>query len=154
MNLKYLPVLIVVFITTLAACKKNNKTPGEGKWQETKMRRYNQDKTTGAISSDTTYKANTFGRFDYMQFYSNGTCVLSVTEQVTNAQGTVEYTYTKSDSGFLLKPAHVDPELISGVSTGYTVLNASSNTLILHGVTSYINPSVPYITISDSYYTK
>lgn len=118
------------------------------------MRVYNQDITTGALSGDTTYQSDTFGKFDYVEFYSNGICVVSATEQVSKVQDTWEYTYAQSGTGFLVTPAHTDPYIISGVSTVYTASRVSSNTVVLHAVTSYLNPSVPYKTITDSYYNK
>lgn len=152
--MKFTPGLIfIVLISLSTACKKDSNVIA-GKWQEAKMRVYNQDVTTNAISSDTTYQADTFGNFDYVEFYSNGICVLSGAEQVTKSQDTREYTYAKSGAVFLLKPAHTDPYIISGVSTDYTASRVSSNTVVLHAVTSYLNPSVPYKTITDSYYNK
>jgi len=155
-------ILIFAALVTLStACKKGNNAPVEGKWQEVKMRYYNQDITTGAISADTTYQANTFGGFDYLQFNINVTCVLSETAEVGTASGQVtkvqdiqDYTYAKSGSGFILTRSNVYPGLISGVGTTLTVSSISGNTLILHAVSSYLNPSVPYKSISDSYYTK
>lgn len=146
-------IMIVALVLGVAACKKDTNAI-TGKWQAAKMRVYNLDINTGAISGDTTYQANTFGRFDYVQFDSRGNCVLSATEQVTNAQYIQEYIYTKSGSEFSLKPAHTDPYIISGISTSRTALVVSSGTLIIHAITGYLNPSVPYKTISDSYYTK
>ena len=161
MNAKHLLILFIAGITALTACKKSSNAPVEGKWQEVKMRYYNQDITTGAISEDTTYQANTFGSFDYVQFGSNGTCVLSETGfigtesgLVTQTQDMTDYTYAKSGSGFLLTPAHTNPDIVSGIGTTLTVSSVSGNTLILHAVSSYLNPSVPYKTLSDAYYTK
>jgi hypothetical protein len=154
-------LLFVILIASLAACKKSSNAPVEGKWKETKMHLYNQDIITGAISGDTTYQANTFGNFDYVQFESNGTCILSATglinnsqQQITKVQDTYDFTYTKAGSGFALTPEHTNPSLISGIYTTYTVSGISGNTLILHSVAGYINPSVPYKTMSDAYYTK
>jgi hypothetical protein len=153
-EMKFTPILILIVLITLSiGCKKDNSTI-MGKWREAKMRVYNQDITTGALSGDTTYQSDTFGKFDYVEFYSNGICVVSATEQVSKVQDTWEYTYAQSGTGFLVTPAHTDPYIISGVSTVYTASRVSSNTVVLHAVTSYLNPSVPYKTITDSYYNK
>ncbi|MGZ3891692.1 MAG: hypothetical protein ACXVIY_13995 [Mucilaginibacter sp.] len=160
--MKFTPILIFIVIISLStACKKDNNTPVEGKWQEVKMRFYNQDINTGAISGDTTYQADTFGSFDYLQFNSNGICIFSQTElinnsaqQLTKVQNMHEYTYAKAGSGFALTPAQTNPSIISGIGTTITVSSVSAKTLILHAVSSYLNPSVPYKSISDSYYTK
>lgn len=154
-------LIFIILITLSTACKKGNNAPVEGKWQEVKMRYYNQDITTGAISGDTTYQANTFGSFDYLQFNINGTCVLSRTGLINNAQqqqtkiqDIQDCTYAKAGSGFVLTQVPKTPAPISGIGTTYTVSSVSANTLILHAVSSYLNPSVPYTSISDSYYTK
>lgn len=160
MNLKYVPILFIILITLLTACKKESYSV-EGKWQESKMRRYNRDIKTGYISGDTVYQADTFGGFDYLQFNSNGTCIFSGTglinnslQQLSKVQSIKDYTYVKSGTGFALTPTHTDPYLISDVYTVYTVSSVSRNTLVLHGVASNIDPYFPYQMISDSYYTK
>ncbi|MFI5162981.1 MAG: hypothetical protein ACHQHN_16995 [Sphingobacteriales bacterium] len=159
--MKFTPALLfIIVIMAFTACKKSGNGAVEGKWQKVKMRVYNQDINTGAISNDTTYQANTFGSFDYVQFNSNGTCVLSETgfigteSQVIATQDKQNYTYAKSGSGFALTLVQTNPSVISGIGTTFTVSSVSGNTLILHAVNSYLNPSVPYKTISDSYYTK
>jgi hypothetical protein len=159
--MKYrLPIFVIALIAALVSCKKDANYSIAGKWQEVKMTTYNQDLTTGAISGDTTYKAATFGIYDYAQFNNDGICVISETgwigtaAQVIKVQEIQNYTYTKSAESFLLKPAHTDPYIISGVSTDYTASRVSANTVVLHAVTSYLNPSVRYKTITDSYYNK
>ena len=160
MKSNYLPILFIVLITSLTACKKESYSI-TGKWQEVKVVTYNRDNTTGAISGNTTFPASTFGSFDYAQFNNNGTCVLSATgitynslQQQTNVQVIQNYTYAKSGSGFALTPVPQNPPIISGIGVTYTVSDVLANTLIIHSVANYLNPSVPYKTISDSYYNK
>ena len=158
MNTKHLPLFFILSVIFFAACKKES-SPIVGKWQEVKMRTYNQDLSTGAISGDTTYQAATFGVYDYAQFNNDGICVISETgfigtaAQVVKVQDLQDYTYTKAGSGFVLVST-ANPSAISGEMTGHNVSSVSSNTLIIHSVTGYLNPSVAYKTISDSYYTK
>ena len=156
MKPKYLTLFVLFF--GLLSCKKES-SPIVGKWQEVKMTTYHQDLTTGAISGDTTYQAATFGAYDYAQFNNDGSGVISETgwigtaAQVVKVQDLQNYTYTKAGLGFVLIST-VNPSMLSGVATSHVVTGISSNTLIIHSFTGYLNPSVSYKTISDSYYTK
>jgi hypothetical protein len=161
MNAKHLLTLFIISMTALTACKKSVNAPVIGKWKEVKLRVYNQDKTTGAISSDTTYQASAFGKFDYAQFSINNTCILSQTglqygstPQPVAIQDTRNYTYAWTGSGFALTEMPQNNEIINEVGTSDTVSSVSSNSLIIHSVSTYENPSVAYRTVGDAYYTK
>jgi hypothetical protein len=158
-NFKYASLITALLTVTVASCKKDNLSIA-GKWQEVKLHYYNQDKITGAISGDTTFQAAAFGKFDYAEFSSNGTCILSQGgltyggPQPLLVQDTRNYTYKRAGSGYALTEVFQTNGIINEVGTLDTVINITSNTLIIHSVSTYENPGVVYKTIGDAYYTK
>jgi hypothetical protein len=154
---KYLLLIITGLTIGLVACKKDNKYPIVGKWQETKLRIYIKS-YSGAISGDTTY-LNPFTNLDYVQFNNNGTCVIASDHiyypgaaslpkipTVYLSAETLNFTLVGSAYILTIQNTLSNP---GGFTTTDTV-SVSNNTLLIHSV---FDGHIAY-TVSDAYYTK
>ena len=155
MNSKFFLPLFIILISFLTSCKKENSSL-RGKWQEVKYHTYNQDNNTGAVSEEVTYPASMFTSLDYVQFNSSSSCIISQgsTSSATLVQRIQKYTYASVGSRYALTEVFEGEMPISGIGIADTVSVSSSNTLVIHSVATYLNPSVPYKSISDAYYSR
>jgi len=76
-NMKPKYLILFFLLAGLISCKKDNKYAIVGKWQQIKLRTYNQS-YSGVISHDTTYQASSFNDSNYAQFNNDGTCIIGL----------------------------------------------------------------------------
>jgi len=161
MNMKHLPLLLVVLITGLASCKKGAQAPVLGKWNQTKLRLYELNGNVALY--DTTY-LQPFTSLDYIQFNDNSTVVTSTDHyyypntlgypkdpQQIPAQSSI-FDYTEVGAKYVLTPQTtvITP---GGFITADTIIVTGANTLMLRSV-SYGHSIGPIKSVADSYYTK
>jgi hypothetical protein len=78
MTMKAKNIIVVIgLVLGLAACKKGNDYPIVGKWQQVKLRTYNQS-YSGVISNDTTFERSRFDSTNYAQFNNGGTAIIGL----------------------------------------------------------------------------
>jgi hypothetical protein len=154
--------IIICLIFTLSACKKDKNTNVDnsqvaGKWQEIKLRVYVQNQT-GAISNDTTYLAPAFSSLDYIQFYSNDTCVIATDRfyfpageksSFSNSFTARKFKYQAAGSLFIISQIFFSP---GGFLTADTATLVDEHHLKIHAVSYQGIPANK--TISDGYYTR
>jgi hypothetical protein len=159
MKRKYLALLFVILISGIASCKKEKSSPVLGKWQQIKLRTY--EDSSNVILYDTSY-LHPFTNFDYIQFNNNSTCIIGI-----------DHYYYRNSPGLPKVPQLITPvsSSMNYSAAGYQyVLNTQSslvnfggfvtadtvfldgNTLLLHSVFYLHTPGLKLIT--DSYYTK
>lgn len=159
MKHKYPLLIITCLALCFTACKKDKNYPIAGKWQETKLRVYTQN-SNGAILTDTTYLASTFSNLDYVQFNNNGTGVIGssgwyyeMPQNQVLVANTQTFSFAPVGSRFALTLHLQNNSNMSESSVADTLSDYSANTLTIHSVYYFENPSVPK-TMSDAYYSK
>lgn len=148
-----LVILIIVVTAALAACKKGNDYPIVGKWQQVKLRMYNQS-YSGVISNDTTFQRASFDSLNYAQFNNGGTAIIGLfypypmyNLNIANIT-TEKYNYTRAGSKYVMTlPTTLTYP--SGFITTDTA-SVSGNTVLIHS--TFDNHQ--FYAVSDSYYTK
>ncbi|HVW12861.1 MAG TPA: hypothetical protein VHB54_03515 [Mucilaginibacter sp.] len=155
MNRKLLYAIFIGILWVIMSCKKENRYPIVGKWQQVKLRTYTQS-YSGVISSDTTYQASSFKSSNYAQFNNDGTCIIGIfyppgTYYTINSLAyisTEKYDYVPSGTKYVM----TQPTTViypSGFITTDTA-SISGNTLLIHNVfNSHAN-----LQVSDSYYSR
>jgi len=151
--------LMVDLILTIVACKKEQTLSIIGKWQQTKVRVYQVD-YKGLILDDTTYSGQTFTNQDFVQFNSDGTCLIATSHYYYPAgqgfpktpdvyQDTIKWNFT----GTWPKYGIEDTIDLGGPSPTDTATASSPNNLVLHNVYPMYRFAGPK-TIFDAYYTR
>ncbi|MBS1529491.1 MAG: hypothetical protein JSU01_04215 [Bacteroidetes bacterium] len=153
MKLRYF--LFFVFITGVVSCKKENKYPIVGKWQQVKLRTYTQS-YAGAISNDTTYLSSSFNGGNYAQFDNDGICVIGIfyppgsidPRSEAAYPSTTKYNYRQVGTKYVLTTTAtlINP---GGFGEADTAFFNGAAVLIHRVFDSHIN-----YTISDAYYTS
>lgn len=156
-----LPILIITTLIAFTSCKKENKYPVVGTWQELKLRTYMQS-YSGVISGDTTYAGPVFTRNDYAEFDNNGTCNIgsdrpfypsnypfTLGDLQQNPAAVVNFNYKPVGSNYVLTypSTLVYP---SGFITTDTASLTNYGALIIHS--TFDNHQ--FIIVSDAYYAK
>jgi hypothetical protein len=146
-------IMLMGLIATLASCKKENKYPIVGKWQQIKLHTYTQS-YSGVVSNDTTYQESSFKSNNYAQFNNDGTCIIGIFYPpgfyyLNIAQASTQtYNYARVGSKYVMTQpiATTNP---GGFTTTDTA-SLNNNTLLIHAVFD----NHQNLNISDSYYTK
>jgi len=148
-------LMLIGLVIGLASCKKENKYPIVGKWQQVKLRTYNQS-YSGVISNDTTYQGSLFNVSNYAQFNNDGTCVIGLFylpgpieyNILTTNPATQKYNYAPAGSKYVMTL----PTTLTYPSGFITTDTASfnGNTVLIHGVLD----NHQFYSIYDSYYSK
>jgi hypothetical protein len=148
-------IIIIGLVLGLASCKKENKYSIVGKWQQVKLRTYNQS-YSGVISNDTTFERSSFDNTNYAQFNNDGTCVIGLFyppspfeySDIAANVATEKFNYTPAGSKYVLT---TPTTLIypSGFITTDTA-SVNGNALLIHA--TFDNHQ--YYSISDNYYTR
>ncbi|HWD88096.1 MAG TPA: hypothetical protein VG367_08220 [Mucilaginibacter sp.] len=146
-NLKLLPIMIATIC--LAACHKAG-TGLTGKFPEVKVITYSQDKSTGAVTRDTTI--GNFSKFDYAIF-SGDTCTIS-NSLPPNGQLIQKYTYSRTVKGYALTQFYVNSGSVDLLPTMDTVINITANSFVVHSVAVPANTPNNMTYIFDAYYSK
>src|SRR3569833_356269 len=144
-------LLIVAAAVCLAACHKEN-IQLTGKWQQVKLRAYTRDKSTGAITHDTTVQAESFGTLDYASF-GGDTCTIS-RALLSTGQLILKYTYSRTGKGYALRPFYLNSGSIDLLPTADTVIDITDNSFIVHSVPLPSNVSANTVFVFDAYYSK
>ncbi|MGZ3891694.1 MAG: hypothetical protein ACXVIY_13985 [Mucilaginibacter sp.] len=154
MNGKKLLMLMGLLIS-MASCKKGNDYPIVGKWQQVKLRTYNQS-YSGVISNDTTYQSSSFNISNYAQFNNDGTCVVGLFYPagpilyniLTTNIPTQTYNYTRAGSKYVMTLPTTLTYPSGFITTDTASLNG--NTVLIHGVLD----NHQFYSIYDGYYSK
>jgi hypothetical protein len=146
-NLKLLPIIIATIC--LAACHKAGIGLA-GKFPEVKVISYRMDKSTGAITRDTTI--GSFSKFDYAIF-SGDTCTIS-NSLPPSSQLIQKYTFSRTAKGYALTPFYINSGSVDLLPTMDTVINISANSFVVHSVAipGHVPNNDTYIL--DAYYSK
>jgi len=147
-------LLLTGLVIALAACKKGNDYPIVGKWQQVKLRLYNQS-YSGVISNDTTYQRSSFDSSNYAQFNNGGTCIIGLfyptgmyyLESFAYIP-TQKYNYARAGNKYVL----TIPTMVTnpgGFGTADTA-SVSGNTVLIRS--TFDNHQFYYIT--EAYYTR
>jgi hypothetical protein len=145
-------LLLIAFVAGLTSCKKD-KYPIVGKWQQVKLRTYNQS-YSGVISNDTTFQRASFDSTNYAQFNNGGTCVIGLFYPYKCAScdfvyiATQKYNYVRVGSKYVMT---IPTTLIypSGFITTDTA-SVNGNMVLIHS--TFDNHQ--FYNISDAYYSK
>jgi hypothetical protein len=155
--MKFTPILaFIVLITLSTACKKGNDYPIVGKWQQVKLRMYNQS-YSGVISNDTTFQRSSFDSTNYAQFNNGGTCVIGLfyPYRCLNCYiayiATEKYNYVPAGSKYVLTIPTTPTTVINpGGFVKTDTASVNGNTLLIHS--TFDNHQ--FYAISDAYYSK
>jgi hypothetical protein len=148
-------ILIIALAVALTSCKKGNDYPIVGKWQQVKLRIYNQS-YSGVISNDTTFQRSSFDSSNYAQFNNGGTCVVGLFYPagpilyniLTTNIPTQTYNYARARSKYVLTLPTTLTYPSGFITTDTASLNG--NTVLIHGVLD----NHEFYSIYDSYYAK
>ena len=148
-------IVIISLAFAFVSCKKEANAPILGKWQQVKLRTYNQS-YAGLISNDTSYLSPSFNSSNYAQFNNDGTCIIGLFYKPGNYYLTQDfayiptqtYNYAKAGSKYVLTVpnAAINPGGFISTDTA----SVDGNTVLIH---STFDNHQFYI-ISDAYYSK
>lgn len=155
MRHRYLTLFWIFLLVALVSCKKENKYPIVGKWQQIKLRVYSQS-YSGVISHDTTYQVSSFNDSNYAQFNNDGTCVIGLfyppglydLRSSLVQIATEKYNYSAKGNGYImtLPTALTNP----GGFIARDTASINGNTVLIHS--TFDNHQ--FYNMSDAYYSK